>query len=58
VFNSQFLLPQHIKSGGLKYRQIYNLRTLVLKLYIFGNAVKYKEFKATERSERVLKFGT
>ena len=40
------------------YRQILNLRTLVLKFSIFGNDVKYQEFKATERSEGVLKFGT
>jgi hypothetical protein len=30
----------------------------VLKFSIFGNDVKYKEFKTTERSEGVLKFGT
>jgi len=40
------------------YRQILNLRTAVLKFSIFGNDVKYQEFKAAERSEGVLKFGT
>ena len=33
------------------YRQILNLRTLVLKFSIFGNTVKYQEVKGTERSE-------
>ena len=28
-----------------------NLRTLVLKFSIFGNNVKYQEFKAAERSD-------
>ena len=38
----------------INYRQILNLRTPVLKFSIFGNDVKYQEFKATERSEGYL----
>jgi hypothetical protein len=44
-------------NGGISplyYRQIYKLRTLVLNLYIFGNAVKYQEVKETEQSEGYL----
>ena len=41
-----------------RYRQIRKLRTVVLNFCIFGNDVKYLEFKTTERSEGVLKFGT
>jgi len=44
-------------SISLIYRQIRKLRTSVLNFCIFGNDVKYQEFKTAERSEGVLKFG-
>jgi hypothetical protein len=55
---NMFKLDAMILGSKIRYRQILNLRTLVLKFCIFGNDVKYQEFKATERSEGVLKFGT
>ena len=50
------LVTVFLTAAILFYRQILNSRTLVLEFSIFGNDVKYHEFKTAERSEGVLKF--